>query len=74
MLIKSLQLSFDRREGEVLIFKTETGAEVSITDYLLENYKEKDKKIYLCAGYQPHSQVDDSHKTVLNELLDGNKD
>lgn len=74
MLIKSLQLSFDRQEGDKLIFKTDSGAEVAIADYLLEEYREKDKKIYLCAGYKPHSQVDDSHKEVLNELLGSNKD
>jgi len=73
MLIKSLQLSFDRQEDDRLIFKTDSGAEVIIADYLLEDYKERNKDIYLCAGYQPHSEVDNSHKEILNELLGGDK-
>ena len=38
MLIKNLKLSFDRQSDGQLVFKTESGSEIALSEKLLEQY------------------------------------
>jgi len=72
MMIKNLQVEFDRQEGDKLIFKSEAGAEVAVTDYLLDGQEYKSKKIYLGVDAEPMVSSTESKKDTLNELLNNN--
>jgi len=70
MLIKNLKLSFDRQSDGQLVFKTESGSEISLSEKLLEQYTDHDKPIYLAVDYQQLKSTTDSQKDTLNTLLD----
>ncbi len=73
MLIKNLELSFDRQEGDKVVLKTESGAEVALAEFLLDEYKDKSKKLYLSLDEKIIMSSDGSQKEVLNELLDSSQ-
>ncbi|MBT4850216.1 hypothetical protein HON36_05195 [Candidatus Parcubacteria bacterium] len=73
MLIKNLELSFDRQEGDKVILKTGSGAEVALAEFLLDEYKDKGKKLYLSLDEKIIMSSDSSQKEVLNELLDSSQ-
>ena len=70
MLIKNLELSFDRQENGKMIFKTETGAEITIADHLLDVPEDKSKQVYFCLDQKPLPGSDEDKKQLLNELID----
>ncbi len=72
MLVKNLELSFDRQEGDKIVLRTESGAEIIVDDYLLEGL-EKDKKLYLNIDYQALEANEDS-KQLLNDILLGDEE
>lgn len=70
MLIKNLELSFDRQTDGQIVFKTESGAEIAMAQALLEQYTDHDKKIWLAIDYQQLKSISDNQKDTLNRLLD----
>ncbi|PIR06561.1 MAG: hypothetical protein COV55_03480 [Candidatus Komeilibacteria bacterium CG11_big_fil_rev_8_21_14_0_20_36_20] len=74
MIVRNLELKFDRQEDEKVFLKADAGAEVVITDYLADDFKERDKKVYLSIDYKPLVSSDENQKKILNELLDSEKD
>ena len=69
MLIKNLKLSFSRQEDDKIILQADNGAEIIVPDYLLEQFTEHNKPVFLSADYQPTPSADDNKKEVLNDLL-----
>jgi hypothetical protein len=69
MLIKNLKLSFVRQEGDKIILQADNGAEIFLPDYLLEQFTEHDKPVFLSMDYQPTPSADENKKEVLNDLL-----
>lgn len=69
MFIKNLKISFDRQEGEKIVFKTESGSEVSLDNSLLENIDYQNKDLYIDVNDQESSSSDEQKK-LLNELLE----
>lgn len=72
MIIKNLQLKFDRQEGDKVILKTEAGAEVWLTDYLLDEWADRQREIFLGVDREPMLGSMENKKDTLNELLDNN--
>lgn len=69
MFIKNLKISFDRQEGEKIVFKTESGSEISLDNSLLENVDYQNKDLYIDVNDQESSSSDEQKK-LLNELLE----
>lgn len=72
MLIKNLQVIFDRQEGDKLVFKSEAGAEIAVTDYLLEGQDYQGKKIFMSVDTEPLVSSLENKKDTLNEILNNN--
>lgn len=70
MLVKNLELSFDRQDKGKIILRAESGAEVSLDDYLLNNFVAHDKKVYLSIDHSPLVSSEETQKELLNEILD----
>ncbi|PLX24651.1 hypothetical protein C0580_04590 [Candidatus Parcubacteria bacterium] len=69
MFIKNSKISFDRQEGEKIVFRTESGAEISLDNSLLEKIDYQNKDLYISLGDQESSSSDEQKK-LLNELLE----
>lgn len=69
MLIHNLRLQFKKIENEKIFFETEDGTEVSLPAQLLENYRDHTKILYLSLDSQTITDIDDSRKELLNDLL-----
>jgi len=74
MIIRNLELNFDREEDGKIFLKTDSGAEVVFTDYLMDAFKKRNQKIYLGMDHQPLISSDENQKRILNELLDSDND
>ena len=66
-LSKDLVLIFDRQDGDMVFFKTETGLEICLPQGLVSDIDYKNNKVYLSLDNQ--TQVARSQKEALNELL-----
>ena len=69
MLIKNLKLSFNRQEDEKIILQADNGDEIVLPDYLLEQFSEHDKPVFLNVDYHPVSGTEENKKEILNDLL-----
>ena len=67
-MIKSLNISFDREEGNRVFFKTEAGQKLSVAKDLLPDDFDKDQKFYLTLDNQPITSG--GGREILNDLLD----
>lgn len=68
MIINNLELTFDKQEEGRLVFKTDSGAEISIEEYLLKDF-DKNKKVYIALDEQPLVSSQENKKEILNEVL-----
>lgn len=71
MIINNLELFFDRREGANLFFKTSSGQEIAIDEKLLENFSDKEQKLFLNLDSK---QMSGQAQDVLNEILETNNE
>lgn len=69
MLIKNLKLNFAGKNGNIAVFKTENGAEVTIDDFLLKNFDDNTEPVYLAMDNSPLASSQDNKKDMLNELI-----
>lgn len=74
MIVRNLELDFDREEAGKVFLKTEAGEEVILTNYLMDDFKKRDQKIYISVDYKPLISSDENQKKILNELLDSDND
>lgn len=74
MLIHNLKLQFKKAEGETIFFQTENGMEIILPTKLLSNYQDHQKALYLNLDTQTITDVEDSRKELLNELLGDNEE
>lgn len=69
MLIKNLLVKFAQRQGEKLLFKTESGAEIVFDGYLLEGKFDEGQNYYLSLDVQAIEAREESQKKILNDLI-----
>lgn len=69
MLIKNLLIKFVRRQGEKLVFQTETGAEIILDSILLQDKFEESQSYYLSLDSTVIPITEESQKKVLNDLI-----
>lgn len=69
MLIKNLKLTFGRQENNKIILQADNGEEIMLPDYLLEQFTEHTKPVFLSLDYQPTLSVEGNKKEILNDLL-----
>jgi hypothetical protein len=74
MLIHNLKLQFKKSEGETIFFQTENGMEIILPTKLLSNYQDHQQALYLNLDTQTITDVEDSRKELLNELLGDNEE
>lgn len=69
MLVKNLLIKFSRQEGDKIIFQTENGAELAISDYLLAEDFDKNVNYYLSVDKQVLFSTEENQKNILNDLI-----
>lgn len=69
MLIHNLKLQFKKLEGETIFLQTENGMEIILPAKLLTNYQDHNQTLYLSLDSQTITDIDDSRKELLNDLL-----